>query len=294
MEQLKPQTNLSHQAPSIGSSAMLVELNISVWTGRKFDKQVSAEIDAQKHTATRAGNYHKKLFADEPVFDAIGKYAGNARTFHYYATMPWSDSGLRLLTTKMYFDYQQNITQKQQEFGVLVDNFLNSYDDMIARAHSKLGDLFNPEDYPTKDEVADKFRFSVKYCPVPEVGDFRVDVNNEALAFLQTSYSEYYDEQIKNAYADVWQRTHEALTNMSTKLAGDKKQIFRDSLVSNVQDIVGLLDSFNITDDPQMRKARQRIQQTLSGITPEALRECDDLRLDVKAKVDDLLKEFSW
>jgi hypothetical protein len=34
--------------PSISSSAMLVELNISVWTGRKFDKNVSAEIDAQK------------------------------------------------------------------------------------------------------------------------------------------------------------------------------------------------------------------------------------------------------
>lgn len=286
--------NVQTQAPSISSSAMLVELNISVWTGRKFDKQVSAEIDTQKHTATRAGNYHKKLFADEPVFDAIGKFAGNARTMHYYSTMPWSDSGLRLLTTKMYFDYQQQITARQQEFYKLVDSFLNSYDDMIARAHTKLGDLFNPEDYPSKEDVADKFRFSVKYCPVPEVGDFRVDVNSEALSFLQTSYSEYYDEQIKNAYADVWQRTHEALTNMSTKLAGEKKQIFRDSLVTNVEEMVSLLDAFNITDDPKMRSAKGKIEATLRGITPEALREDDALRHDTKAKVDELLKEFSW
>ena len=115
---LNPTANQS--IPSISSSAMLVELNISTWTGRKLDKQVSAEIDAQKQTTTRAGNYNKKLFADEPAFDAISKFAGNARTFHYHATMPWSDSGLRLLTTAMYFDYHKAISHAEQEFNQLV------------------------------------------------------------------------------------------------------------------------------------------------------------------------------
>jgi hypothetical protein len=32
----------------IQNSAMLIDLNISVWTGRKMDKQVSDEIDAAK------------------------------------------------------------------------------------------------------------------------------------------------------------------------------------------------------------------------------------------------------
>ena len=34
----------------ISSSAMLVDLSISVWTGRKLDKTVSAEVDASKNT----------------------------------------------------------------------------------------------------------------------------------------------------------------------------------------------------------------------------------------------------
>lgn len=41
----------------IQNSAMLVDLNISVWTGRKMDKTVSDEIDASKNTKARAGNY---------------------------------------------------------------------------------------------------------------------------------------------------------------------------------------------------------------------------------------------
>ena len=42
----------------IQNSSMLVDLNISVWTGRKQDKKVSEEIDAAKSTKTKAGNYH--------------------------------------------------------------------------------------------------------------------------------------------------------------------------------------------------------------------------------------------
>lgn len=280
--------------PSISSSAMLVELNISVWTGRKFDKQVSAEIDVQKHTTTRVVNAHKNLTADEPNFQAIGKYAGNARTFHYFSTMPWSDSGLRLLTTAMYFDYQQKISEMEQEFYQLVTIAVADWDNMIHRARTKLGDLFNIEDYPSKDDIASKYRFSVKFAPVPDVGDWRVDVGNEAMQYLNECHAKAQRENIESAYKDVWDRTHEALASMSAKLSGNKKQIFRDTLVSNVRDMVELLDKFNITGDETMRRARIKLEDVMSGITPDALREDDDLRLDTKSKVDALLKEFSW
>ena len=289
---VSPPTNIA--TPSISTSAMLVELNISLWTGRKFDKNVSQEIDTQKHATTRAGNYHKKLFADEPKFEAITKMAGNIRTQHYYQTMPWSDSGLRLLTTPLFFEYNKKMTEGEAEFNRLVSEFMDDYDNMIARAHTKLGTLFNPEDYPTQDEVRSKYNFRLKYSPVPEVGDFRVDVGHEALAQLNTSYADYYQEQINNAYKDVWTRTYDALKNMSEKLAGDNKQIFRDTLVTNVTGIVELLDKFNVTNDDNMRKAKLKISDALRGITPDALREDDYLRHDTKRKVDDLLKEFSW
>lgn len=287
-------SNPTVSIPSISSSAMLVELNISTWTGRKLDKQVSAEIDTQKQTTTRVVNANKKLFADEPAFDAIGKFAGNARTFHYHATMPWSDSGLRLLTTAMYFDYHKTISQMEMDFNVLVGEFLSDYGNMILRAQHKLGAMFNVHDYPDPDSVRDKFRFSVKFSPVPDVGDWRVDIGNEARETLQMSYQQAYQANLEQAYQDVWTRTHEALVNMSNKLAGENKQIFRDTLVTNVKEMVELLDKFNITGDAKMRQAKLKIENALLGVTPDALREDDYLRLDTKSKVDELLKEFSW
>ena len=280
--------------PSISSSAMLTELNISVWTGRKFDKVVSQEIDTAKQTTTRAGNYHKNLIADEPNFIALSKFQGNARTYHYHATMPWSDSGLRLLTTTMYFDYHKMISQMEQDFYGLVTTALNDYPNMLLRAKHKMGDLFNAHDYPDVDDLRNKYRFSVKFSPVPDIGDWRVDINNEAQETLKASYQQAYTANLEQAYQDVWTRTHEALTNMSAKLAGNNKQIFRDTLVTNVKEMIDLLDKFNITGDATMRQAKVKIEHALSGVTPDALREDDEFRLDTKSKVDELLKEFSW
>ena len=81
---------------------------------------------------------------------------------------------------------------------------------------------------------------------------------------------------------------------MSAKLAGENKQIFRDTLVTNVREMVELLDKFNITNDRTMHQAKVKIESALLGVTPDALREDDDFRLDTKSKVDELLKEFSW
>jgi hypothetical protein len=194
----------------------------------------------------------------------------------------------------MFFDYQKQITALEAEFNSKVTEFINQYDKLVIQAQMKLGTLFDASDYPNAEDIASKYRFSVKYTPVPDVGDWRVNVGNEAQQLLKDSYAKAYTTNLTQAYADVWQRTYDALSNMSNKLSGNDKQIFRDSLVSNVRDMVALLDRFNITNDDKMRLAKVKIENALLGVTPDALREDDDFRLDTKTKVDALLKEFSW
>ena len=67
---------------SLSSSAMLVELNISLWTARKLDKKVSNDVDISNSTRTKAGNYHKNLLAGDESLSAIQKLAGFIRTYH--------------------------------------------------------------------------------------------------------------------------------------------------------------------------------------------------------------------
>jgi hypothetical protein len=130
------------------------------------------------------------------------------------------------------------------------------------------------------------------FLPVPESGDFRVDVGDAVQQELATQYSDFYNNKLSEAMNDIWGRLHETLTHMSSKLAGHEKQIFRDSLVDNAVELCGLLTKLNVTNDGKLERARQKLESALQGVDAEELRKHDDLRLDTKARVDEILSMF--
>jgi len=276
----------------IQNSAMLVDLNISVWTGRKMDKKVSEEIDASKGTKSRAGNYHKKLLAGTDRLDELQKLVTKIRTWHYEQTLPWSDGGSRLLPMKNFFDYKATLGDFERQLEGEVQMFLQEYDTLVTAAAFQLGDLFDSEEYPTAESLKSKFKFKYVFLPVPDVGDFRIEVNDAHKEELKAQYEEFYNNKLADAMKDAWDRLHDCLTRMSTKLAGEDKQIFRDSLVNNASDLCELLTKLNVTGDAKLEVARKKLESALVGVTASELRKDDDLRLDVKAKVDEILGMF--
>ena len=274
--------------PSVSNASMLVELSIGSWTGRKLDKRASQDVTDNAKAAKGVANVHKKLLGDCAELDAVQKFVANARNVHYSSTAPWSDTGLRILPTARYFKYHEQMTGLQDEFARLTDAFLQAYDWEISQAQVKLGDLFNPDEYPTADSLRGKFKFKINYIPLPAAGDWRVDMEQDALDTLKDHYEKFYNNQLQVALKDVWSRTHDALSKMSERLDysdDETKKVFRDSLVENVLEVVDLLGDFNITGDAQMSAMRDKLEDAMRGVTPEALREDEYLRSETKRQV---------
>jgi hypothetical protein len=281
--------------PSVSNASMLVEVSISSWTGRKLDKRASDSITSQSNAAKGVANVNKKLLGDCAELDAVQKFVANARNTHYSSTAPWSDTGLRILPTSRYFKYHEQMTALQNQFQTLVNNFLDAYDWEISQAQVKLGTLFVPDEYPTADSLRGKFKFNINYLPLPAANDWRVDMEQDALTTLKDHYEKFYNNQLQTALKDVWSRTHDALSKMSERLdyTDDKtKKIFRDSLVDNVLEVVDLLGDFNITGDAQMTAMKNRLEDAMRGVTPDALREDEYLRAQTKREVDAVLKSL--
>ena len=282
-------------APSITSSAMVVQVTISCWTGRKKDKSASATVTSQNYADKGTASVNKKLLGNCDELTAIQKFVANARNINYDATMPWSDLGQRLLTMPVYFKHHPLLTGLQTEFYRMSDTFCNNYTWEISRAQARLGDLFRREDYPTEESIRSKFSFTISYIPLPDAGDFRIDIGNEQQQVLKDHYSEYYSKQLASAMDDVWQRTYKALSNMSERLdysGNDKKKIFRDTLVDNVIDMVELLTVCNVTGDGKMTRMANKLEDALRGVTPDGLRQSESLRVETKRMVDDAIKSL--
>lgn len=279
---------------SISTSAVLVELNISLWTAAITDKSATQKVASDSNASADVGMFKKNLTAGTTKRKAIADYAAICRTWHNNNTMPWADRGPRLLPTARLLDYKTKMNQMQAKFKELVDDFHADYPTLVSLAPQYLGALFNPADYPSPEEVYSKFGFRLVMSPVPESGDFRIDTGMEEMDELRREYDLAFESRVKDAMRDPWNRLHETLTKMADKLGSDDEGRWSSKFVTNAQDLCSLLTAMNVTNDPQLEQARQQLERALSGVYVEDLKDDGMLRDQVKGKLDAILKGYEW
>jgi hypothetical protein len=263
-----------------------------------MDKKTSDEVVAAKSAHSKnAATVSKHLLAGNDTLAKIQKHAAYIRNWHYQQTLPWSDGGSRLLPMKAFFDYKAQLGEFEQQFNEMIEEFVREYPVLVSAAAFQLGDLFDRTEYPEIETIQERFKFKYVFLPVPEMGDFRVDVGSEARAELQAQYDKFYQTKLDDAMNDMWDRLHDSLSKLSERLDYSDdgvKKVFRDTLVTNALDLCGMLSNLNVTNDPKLEDARRKLEQTLSGIDATDLRESTALRNDVKTRVDSILKSFDF
>lgn len=286
---------------NIDTCAMLTEFNASVWTARKLDKSATEEVVTAKNAGAKdAARVNKHLLAGRNELEVIQSMVGRARQFVYDNTLPWSDSGLRLLPTINFEKFAEKMNAFEDEFELLVSNFVNIYPTLITAQAMALGDMFRRDDYPTQNEIMTKFAFRVNYMPVPTAGDFRVDVGNAAMDDIKAKLQRMADERVEQAMSDVRARLGEHLKRMSDRLTTDyvggeaKQRRFHDSLVDGALELCDMAKTLNIVNDPDLESARAALEQLLCGVSPQDLRKNEAVRQDVKKNVDAILDKFSF
>jgi hypothetical protein len=283
---------------SIASSAVLVELNISVWPANKVDREMTETVNTNASAVRDASQTRKNLFAGTTLRKDIEKLAARIRLYHNQNTLPWADKGQRLLPTKLFMEYKQTMNNYEVQFSQLCSNFFVEYPRLVAEAQQHLGTMYRAEDYPDLEDVRMKFGFRKAFDPIPESGDFRLDVSAQDLEEVKAGYEAKFDERLAEAMRTPWERLHTVLTAMSEKLKDeegvDSKKRYHDSLVTNAQELVGLLDKMNITNDPKLEEARKQLELTMLGADIETIKESSHARESMKNKVDAILQKFEW
>ena len=140
-----------------------------------------------------------------------------------------------------------------------------------------------------------KFGFRMVFSPVPEAGDFRLDVSAADMADLRQQYDSAFDTRVAEAMRAPWQQLHDMLGNMSSKLAdADTKKRWHDSFITNAQEMCSMLTHLNITKDAKLEAARRDLEDAIAGVDIADIKEDAGVRVDVKAKLDTIIKEYEW
>jgi len=275
---------------NLNDRALLVQLNISQWTARKYDKKATRQVADTFHNFVDQGRYNKALLPMNSLLDNIHKKTTQIRTKFYENTLPWGIEGTMMLPTANYLSFMADFRKEKGEWESLVQTFVDNYDSLKVDAQRVLGQLYDPADYPMRFELADKFRMDMAIFPVPST-DFRVSIGSEELSRIQQDVERRVQQAQSTAMQEVWTRLYDRVKHMAEKLA-DPKAIFRDSMVENAREICAILPRLNFSDDPNLEALRQEVEGKLIK-HPEALRNDPDLRRDTAAEAKKIMDAMS-
>lgn len=281
---------------SISSSAMLVRLSITTWTAKKLDKVQTEKVLQDNNADHDAGKFKKNLMAGTKSVDKLNNETTRLRRWSEKHTMPWEDRGSRLLPTSLFMEFKQDWAKHVQRLNSMVDEVIDSLDDLKLVARSKLGSMYCEEDYPTADEIRAKYSFRLQFTPVPESGNFALDLAAQELEDAKRSCDQLIAERVAEAHKSSWDKLYKKLKDMSERLVDNPDKISRwhDTFVDDPVELCKLLKHFNVNQDPQLESARLALEDAMRGTDIDSIKDSPIVRANLKGKVDSILKTFDW
>lgn len=287
---------------SLATSGILVNVEVSVWTGTKQDREISDEVTQAKKADRDAGRFVKKLLAGVVEHRAVLNDRQTWYNFVERETYPWSGRW-RFLPTPRIVGFMKQVEERQAKTEELKDKFRQVYATAVANEAFVQGDMFKESDYPPVDEVMSCFKVRVYTAEVP-VGDFRCEISTA----LANDLAQHYETQAKELVQDIYNKQVEQLVDVMKSLShccdtetvienGEmkvKRRKLYDTTLQRAQELCETFKNFNVTQDVRLEQARVELERVLSGVDIETLRNSDTKRVVVKEGVDDILKKFGF
>jgi len=284
---------------TLSERAVLVTLSTGVWSGRSHDREVTEEASKlYKADLKEAGSFTKQLISTKFI-NEVASVARSARAIHRLLTLPWMDNGTRIMSNAGFEHYSDQMRTSRLKFEAKVKEFIHTMPDAIKEAQVRLGKMYDPEDYPSNDDLKHKFSFDVEVNKVPEASDFRAKMSDATVKAIVKDIERRTEERVQGAMNDAFQRIIDVTTKMNETLKGYEppkdgekaKGNFQSSLITNVKEIADSLTALNITGDPRLEDLQAELVKELVEHSPEVLKDDGKLRHATAKKAAEIAKK---
>lgn len=283
----------------VRAKAVLVSLEITTWSGRRLDRRVTDSTNAREGAGQDAGRYNKHLLGGKvDSFAATIATAGASRVAHYKQTLPWTDEGSRLLPIPNYYQYAALVRTLRDTFRAANEVFFTEYQtpEFHAGCAARLGAMYDPNDYPSIEELRKFFTFRIGFMPIPAAADIRLDLPPEVTNHIERSITARVENAVSSAVRDGWDRLYSSVERIRDRLQeiagmpddGPSGRL-HSSLFSSAIETAETLRRLNVLADPALDDMAARIIDELGQLDPKAIRKDPDAMTETAAKADAML-----
>lgn len=281
---------------SLRTSAILVSIDMQIWSATKQDRVVSDEVATAKHAHKDAGRYVKNLLANDPKHRAISNYRQTVYNWMKSHTLDWS-AKMQCLPAVDLPRFMSGYKHHETEFWRLVDEFIAAYPSIVSNMAFAQGSMFDANDYPAVADLRSKFNIDLYTSEIPE-GDYRVQVSQDLADDLHRNYTLQAERLMRDMHAEQKQKFIAVMESISHSCRIDvtEGKVSRgkvyETTIQRAIDMCRTLEAFNPTGDEDLEAARARLGALLSSNPYETIRSVDTVRTRVKNEVDDILSRF--
>ena len=286
----------------------IANLKIGSWSVKKHDRDGDRIVADANNIANPedVGTFNKQLI-EAAAFKPLQSAQSAARKAHNSMTAPWNDNGQRVLPAEMYFDYCETMKEYLEDVEEQARIFVEEeYPKQIEQARERLNGMFKASDYPSQEELRDRFTITRKLYPLPNPQDVRLmaidDAAREELAAeLENGTRQAIAEAQQALVEDLVTKAREFIEKVDVYSKGEKrkKKGTRNTLhrtaITNLTDLVGtILSGLNVTQDPALDELARELRDLFEDTDVSDLKGSNQRARDKKVnEVKETLDKFS-
>jgi len=303
---------MKNNTNTLSENATLVRFTTKHPSGIKSDKDLRKGLAIDKEANNDSLHVAKYIFGKETnkyFRRIINQFRNN---YFYPLTVPWDDntsdyegkvlSGWRLCPNRELDRLMDKANESKSDFQKEVDSFLDNYENLIEANKHKLGLAFKLSDYPSKVDIATKFRFDFELGTVPQFNtkDVRLNVSKKLRKKIEQDALKRATKNVEAITRTTVDTLLESVEHLADKLKSyDPKTkgggFFKNSSFDKLRQFLDTLPSINsdiLGNDKTIAEAHQNLVSVFAKINDvDSLRDDDDYTDKKRKQLADDLKD---
>jgi hypothetical protein len=267
-----------------------VKLSFS-WLGtqRKLSDVQTKQAADTFHAATDLVTASKRVIdTKNSTYRTLTAIKSQASSYWRSMTLPYPQDGVRLMRQADIPAFEEKMREFKEQLAAAAANLQLEYEAIKAAAEEKLGDLFNPADYPPTLEGVFGIRW--EYPPV-EPPNYLMTFNPELYAQEQNRIQQRFETAVimaEDAFAEQLNDMLAHLIDRLTDKPNGERKVFHSAAVEKLRDFYGNFQQMNVRSNAELERLIQRASDLVAGVNPDDLRQHKTMRETLSAQMGEV------
>ena len=223
----------------------------------------------------------KLLDTKHAAYKEVTGVRGKVSAYWRSLTVPFPEPGIRLIRRHEIEGFNEQMAGHRTELESAVVKLDEHYAELKSAARRRLGDLFDPNDYP--ESLRGLFDLAWDF-PNVEPPNYLSQLNPAIYEQERTRVAARFEQAVQLAEQAFISEFAKLIEHLTERLSGDgtsERKIFRDSAITNLTEFFERFRQLNVRSNADLDALVERAQQVVNGVEAQSLRDNNSLRQHV-------------